>query len=480
MLKIYNTLDRQLEEFKPIEPGKVRFYQCGPTVYWTQHIGNLRAMTMADLIRRSLIYMGYDVKFVRNYTDVGHLASDADEGEDKMEKGAKREGLTPQQIAQKYIDIFEADTNALNILPPDVSPRATGYVQQMIAMVQTLLDKGFAYNTPGAIYFDVTKFPEYTKMSGQKLEENREGAGKGDVSDEDKHNPADFAVWFYKTRAHKNAIQTWKSPFTSPEVEDGEGFPGWHIECSAMTKAELGNTLDIHMGGVEHIPVHHPNEIAQSEAANGVKFVNYWLHNEHLTIDGGKMAKSQGTGFALSELVEKGYAPLVLRYFFLSAHYRSKQNFTWEALTASQTAYERLLAKVGEYFQAVDQGQSVKSQPDPESKQKFIAALEEDFSIPQALAVAWDVTKTDLTPEVKLATLLDFDQVLGLKLESFLENPHQEVEVSPEAQKLLDQRQTAREARDWKQADALRDQLRSEFNLEVKDSEAGQTVHQAK
>jgi len=430
---------------------------------------------MADLIRRALIYMGNDVKFVRNYTDVGHLASDADEGEDKMEKGAKREGKTPQEIAQKYIDIFENDVNALNILPPNVSPRATEYVQQMIEMVQELLDKDFAYATPTAIYFDVTKFPEYTKLSGQRLDQMLEGAGQGEVSDaENKRHPADFAVWFFKTGAHKNAVQTWPSPFSSPEVENGEGFPGWHIECSAMTKAELGDTLDIHMGGVEHIPIHHPNEIAQSEAANGVKFVNYWLHNEHLTVDGSKMAKSEGTSYSLADVIEEGYEPLVLRYFFLAAHYRSKQNFTWEALTAALTAYSRLLAKVAEYFQATNK--PLQAAPDADFKAKFIAALEEDFNVPQALAVAWDLTKTDLAADVKLATLLDFDQVLGLKLESAMENPRAEVEIPEAALRLLTEREQARANKEWTKADELRAQLRSEFNLEIDDSSAGQIV----
>src|SRR4030042_2920350 len=346
MLKLYNTLNSKREEIKPLKDKKVNMYYCGPTVYWTQHIGNLRVMFCADLVVRVLKYLGYKVKFVRNYTDVGHLTSDEDLGEDKMEKGAKREGLKPQQIADKYIKIYEQDTAKLNLGEPNVKPRATKYIKEMIKIVQVLLDKGFAYTTDLAVYFDVTKAQNYNQLSGQNLDEQIKGAGTGEVEDPQKKHPADFALWFFKAGRHQNALQTWTSPFKSPLVEKGQGFPGWHIECSAMSKKNLGNTFDIHMGGIEHIPVHHTNEIAQSESANGVKFVNYWLHNEHLTVNSGKMAKSEGTSFSLQEVEDKGFQPLVLRYFFLQAQYRSKQNFTWESLQASQTGLERIYSQV--------------------------------------------------------------------------------------------------------------------------------------
>lgn len=463
MLKIFNTLTKKLEEFKPIEPGKVRFYQCGPTVYWTQHIGNLRAMTMADLIRRTLMYTGYDVKFVRNYTDVGHLVSDGDEGEDKMEKGAKRERLTPMQIAAKYIDIFEKDINALNILDPTFKPRATEYISEMIAMIQLLLDKDFAYVTSKAIYFDVTKYPGYTQLSGQKLEHNLEGEGKGEVSDLEKKHPQDFALWFFKTGIHKNALQTWNSPFSSAEVTQGEGFPGWHIECSAMTKSTLGDSLDLHMGGIEHIPVHHPNEIAQSECANGVKFVNYWLHNEHLTVNDAKMAKSEGTGFALSELIQRGFSGIVLRYFFLTAHYRSKQNFTWEALEAAKTSLERLVKRVEELKSQVKEERSNISE---EFAARFKEAIEDDFNIPKALAVAWDLIKSELDSSVKLSTIFKFDEVLGLDLKSSRKAAHN---IPEEAIELIEKRQLARENKEWETADKLRDELKTRFGIESED-----------
>lgn len=474
MLKIQNTLSRKLEEFKPLEEGKVKFYHCGPTVYWSQHIGNMRGMTMADLIRRSLIYIGNDVEFVRNYTDVGHLTSDEDEGEDKMAKGAKREGLTPDEIADKYIQIFEDDLKTLNNLPVEHKPRATIYVPQMIKLVQRLLENGYAYSTPKAIYFDVSKKEDYTKLSRQKLEENISGAGSGDVADSDKRNPQDFAVWFFKTGAHKNALQTWESPFESSEVENGEGFPGWHIECSAMSMDILGDTMDIHMGGIEHIPVHHTNEIAQSEGATGKVFANYWLHNEHLAVDGGKMSKSLGNVNSVSEIVEKGYDSLVLRYFFLQSHYRSKQNFTWQALDASQSAFNNLKGQVRVLFESLRELNIEKI--NEEWKGRFVKALENDFNIPQALAVVWDMMKSDISDGEKLSTVLDFDNVLGLNLETCKSAIHSKQEITPEIQSVLDERQKARDNKDWAKSDELRDKLKDEFGIEVKDTADGQIV----
>jgi cysteinyl-tRNA synthetase len=486
MLKIFNTLGRELQEFKPIQDKIVKVYRCGPTVYWTQHIGNMRGMVMSDLIMRSLKYLGYDVIQVRNYTDVGHLTSDEDEGEDKMEKGAKREGITPQEIAQKYIDQFENDLKNLNALDPEFKPKATDYVQQMINMVQVLLDKGYAYSTPTAIYFDISKFPEYTRLSGQKLEMNKEGEGHGEVDDiHNKRNPQDFAIWFFRTGAHKNAMQYWPSPFTSPEVESGNGFPGWHIECSAMAKDLLGDSIDIHIGGIEHIPVHHTNEIAQSEAANGAKFTNYWLHHEHLDIKGEKISKSLGNGYSLEDLVQKEYDPMYIRYFFLQSHYRSKQNFTFEALDASKTAYERLINLIRNWVKESgslskldesSEGGDFKSDLhdfniNKEYQNKFIQALEEDFNIPKALAVLWEVTKAELQPDDKIATILDFDKVLGLKLEEKLNDPvESKPQISDEAQDLIDQRNLARANKDWAKADQIRNELKEKFGIEVVDS----------
>ncbi|HPI67106.1 MAG TPA: cysteine--tRNA ligase [bacterium] len=458
--KIYNTLGREKQEFKPLKKGRVLMYHCGPTVYWTQHIGNMRGMVMADLIVRSLEYLGYRVKLARNYTDVGHLTSDSDEGEDKIEKGAKRENLTPKQIADKYIKIFEADIKELNTRPADYKPRATETIPEIIKTVQTLLDKGYAYETDLAVYFDVSKTKNYTKLSGQKMAENIKEAGKAGVSDPDKKNPADFALWFFRAGKHKNALQYWSSPFKSNLVKNGEGFPGWHIECSVMAKKFLGETIDIHMGGVEHIPVHHTNEIAQSEAANGVEFVRYWLHNEHLVVDNKKMAKSEGTSYALSEIKENGFASMALRYFFLQAHYRSKQNFTWEALKASQTAYNKLISFLTDENSKESRITDYKLPASPTGRQitdyknKFIQYLADDFNIPGALSLIWEIIKDIALPySEKKKLILNFDKVMGLRLDKI----KKEKIVTPiEVQKLIAEREKARKNKNWQQADELR------------------------
>ncbi len=464
-MKVYNTLTRQLEEFHPLTDKKVLFYQCGPTVYWVQHIGNLRAITWADIIRQSLIYLGFDVRFVRNYTDVGHLTSDADAGEDKMEKGAKREHLTPQQIADKYIKIFENDTAALNILPPDFTPRATEYIPQMIDMIKILLDKGYAYITSSAVVYDTSKFKNYNQLNRQNIDEMKKGMGKGQIEDPEKKHFADFNLWVFKKGIHKNALQTWPSPW-------GEGFPGWHIECSAMSQALLGTTIDIHMGGVEHIPVHHTNEIAQSEAANGVKFVDYWLHNEHLSVNEQKMAKSTGTGFTLQEIINKGFDPLSLRYFYLNAHYRSKQNFTFDALQAAQTAFRNLqdsvrtlrrqtkrLALSEEKLKAIDR-----------YHQQFINFISNDFQIPQALAMAWEMLKSNIPSEDKLDLLLEFDHVFGLKL-----NEVTPLSVPPEITALTNRREMARKEKNFAESDRLRKEIEDKGYI-VDDTPAGPKI----
>jgi len=452
-MMIYNTLTRSKEEFKPIKKGHVLMYHCGPTLYWTQHIGNLRAMVLSDLIVRSLKYMDYKVKLTRNYTDVGHLTSDADTGEDKMEEAAKREELDPQKIADKYLAEYERDIMALNAERPDETPRATECIKEMIEMVAVLLEKDFAYKTDLAIYFDVTKARDYEKLSGQKLEDKIKGTGKGAIADPNKKNPADFALWFFKAGVHKNALQTWDSPW-------GSGFPGWHLECSVMAKKFLGDTIDIHMGGIEHVPVHHTNEIAQSEAANGVKFANYWLHNEHLLVKESKMSKSEGTSFSLSDLIKKGFNPLSLRYFYLGAQYRSKQNFTFEALEAAENGLKNL------YRDIKNLGEK-KGKIDKKFKEKFIRSLADDFNSPQALSVMQEVLKSDLDNGDKLATVIDFDRVLGL---SFAESLEEEIEIPAEVKKLADEREEARLNKDFSKADDLREKIH-ELGFEIEDKD---------
>ncbi len=462
MIQIYNTLGRKKQEFKPLNEGKVLMYQCGPTVYWTQHIGNLRAMVLADLIVRSFKYLGYEVSFVRNYTDVGHLSSDGDDGEDKMEKGAKRENLSPKEIADKYISIFEKDISALNILEASYKPLATNFISEMIEMVQVLLEKGFAYKTDLAVYFDISKASDYTKLSGQNLEDNISGAGRAEVEDTGKKNPQDFAIWFFKAGKHKNALQFWKSPFESPLVENGEGFPGWHMECSAMAKKLLGPTLDIHMGGIEHVPVHHTNEIAQSECANDATLANYWIHNEHLTVDGGKMSKSIGTAFSLDEVISKGFSALDLRFFYLQAHLRSKQNFTWDALKSAKNGFDNLKAKI----------QSLGSQigtVDEKFRKEFIERISDDFNIPSALALVFEVVKSGLSDAEKLATILDFDEVFGLKLK---ENISEEVVLTEEEKTLIEERSKFRKERNFTESDKIRDELLAR-GIEIEDGPEG-------
>lgn len=457
-MKIYNTLSRSLEEFKPQKDSEVLFYHCGPTVYWVQHIGNLRAMTWADLIKRSFQYLDYKVKFVRNYTDVGHLTSDSDEGEDKMEKGAKREGKSPQEIADKYISIFEKDTRDLNILDPDFKPRASEYIKEMQEMIKKLIEGGYAYVTDLAVVYDVSKFPHYNKLNRQKMDLNVKGAGRGAIEDPQKKHFADFNLWVFKKGAHQNALQTWDSPW-------GEGFPGWHIECSVMAKSLLGETIDVHMGGVEHIPVHHTNEIAQSEAANGKPFVSYWLHNEHLNVDSAKMAKSQGTGYTLKEIVDRGFNPTDLRYFFLGAHYRSKQNFTFVALKGSATGLRNLKEVVSQLRQKVKIVPPVDK--NNEFYGRFVESLMNDFEIPQALAVTWELAKSETPEDKKLALILDFDRVLGLNLKESVS-----FEIPEEVERLAEMRLEAKRSGDYDKADQLREEIRKK-GFEVEDFKDG-------
>jgi cysteinyl-tRNA synthetase len=488
MLKIFNTLTRKLEEFKPIDEGKIRFYQCGPTVYSRQHIGNLSSAVRGDLIRRSLEYLGYEVKFVRNITDVGHLSGDnegdADIGEDRMAKGAKKEGLKPEAIATKYTGLYHQDIEKLNVKPPTLETVATHYVDQMAGLVQDLIDRGYAYSTEKAIYFEVDKFPTYNDLNRQKLEENRQGAGHGSEADAEKKKPYDFAVWFFKTGVHENALQTWEKEFKGIVQPTKAGFPGWHIECSAMARDSLGDTIDLHMGGVEHIPIHHTNEIAQSEAANEKRFTNYWLHHELLLIDGGKMSKSIGNVYSIDDLEEKGFHARDYRYFLLQAHYRSKQNFTWEALEASRSARKNLIKQlvklvISKIPEVVNVDEIEDLNVNPEYKSQFVAHLENDFNVPGALSIVWDVLKSDLSDDEKLGTIFDFDRVLGLSLKELMNKalnsstPGSDLPV--EVSELIEKRRLARSDKNWQKSDELREMIES-MGYEVKDSGDGQVI----
>ena len=454
-MHFYNTLTRKLEEFKPLNSAEVSFYHCGPTVYWTQHIGNLRGMLVGDLLRRTFEYLGYQVKHVRNYTDVGHLTSDADEGEDKMAKGVRREKKTPEEIAQKYIDIFEKDVRAMNMLEPSFKPRPSKLIPEIIEMVSTLADKGYAYVADLAVYYDVSKFKNYYALSRQKPE-----AQHKDLEDPQKKHSQDFALWFFKKNKHKDALQTWPSPW-------GEGFPGWHIECSVMSKKYLGESIDIHLGGVEHIPVHHTNEIAQSEAVSGKHFVNYWLHNEHLLVNNNKMAKSEGTGFSLEEIMAKKFDPMDLRYFFLQAHYRSQQNFTWEALKAAAVGRQNFLSKV---FLLRQKALGKKGQIDESFKKRFMSSIEDDLNVPQALGIVWDMLESGIPPQNLMVTLYDFDRVLGLKIRDSLV-----VHIPEEIYMLTKKREELRRGKEFSEADKVRAEIEKKGYL-IEDLDAGFVV----
>ncbi len=490
-LYIKNTLGRNKEEFKPINNKEVSFYHCGPTVYWDQHIGNLRGMMCADIVVRTLRYIGYKVKHIRNYTDVGHLTSDGDYGEDKMQKGAIREKKTPKEIADKYIKVFENDTKELNIEEPFAKPRVTECIKEIIDMVSVLIEKKYAYVTDLAVYFDVSKVDDYGKLSGQKLDNLFSGAGTGEVVDTQKKNSFDFALWFFKAGNHEKAIQYWASPFVSKLVKNGNGFPGWHIECSAMIKKFLGDTIDIHMGGIEHIPVHHTNEIAQSESANGVKFVNYWLHNEFLLFGNEKIAKSSGSKLTLAVVKEQGYNPLSLRYLFLQANYRAKQNFTWEALESADKGLNHMRNQIKNLGTKV-------GEVNKEYKDKFINCITNDFNISEALSVAVELLKSDIKNEDKLATIFDFDRVFGLdlknkqntiKLLDGLDNSNldsiklksvdnellkyeieSDFDITNEIREIIKERQIARINKEWEKSDRLRDDIQKRFKCTIEDA----------
>lgn len=460
-VKLFNTLGRRKEEFRPVRDNEVGLYTCGPTVYQYAHIGNLRTYIFEDILRRVLEYNGYKVKHVMNITDVGHLTSDADEGEDKMEVGARLVGKSAWEIAQLYTEAFFQDTERLNILTPHIICKATDHIPEQIALIQKLEAKGYTYKTSDGIYFDVSKFPNYGELVGQSLEEKEAGA-RVEVNPEKRH-PADFALWKFSPKDKKRQME-WDSPW-------GVGFPGWHIECSAMSTTYLGQPFDIHCGGVDHIYTHHPNEIAQSEAAEGVKMAHFWLHGEFMTVEGRRMGKSEGNAYLLEDLIKRGYDPLAFRYLCLNTHYRIQLNFTWQALEAAQTALERLREHVRNARE--NGGDSAQGRIIPEVRERFLEAINDDLNVPQALGVVWDFVRSQQNPSDKLATLFDFDRVLGLKLsEVSLETAG---EIPAEVQGLLAQREAARQAKNFKEADALRAKIAA-LGYEVIDTPQGPKV----
>ncbi|MCR4314703.1 MAG: cysteine--tRNA ligase [Candidatus Uhrbacteria bacterium] len=454
MIHLFNTLTRQKEEFKPIHEGKVGIYSCGPTVYWFAHIGNMRSFLFADILRRTLELVGYEVKQVMNITDVGHLTSDEDEGEDKMIVAMKREGKTAYEIAEFYTAAFKKDLAALNIKPANIYPKATDHIVEQIEMIFALEKNGFTYKTGDGIYFDTSKLAEYGRLSGQKAEEKKAGAR---VQMGEKRNATDFALWKFSPSDSDRDME-WDSPW-------GKGFPGWHIECSAMSLKYLDVPFDIHTGGIDHIAVHHENEIAQTMGAEHVLEANVWMHNEFLTVEGGKMSKSLGNLYTIDELVAKGYDPLAFRYFVLGAHYRSKLNFSFEALDAAQNALHKLRETIRSWSEPATIGCA-------DLENEFLEALNDDLNTAQALAVVWKLVDVDLPTENKAKTLLWMDRVLGLRLDEVLGKP---IDVPDDVRKLALEREEARAQKDWPRSDELRARI-AELGYTIEDGEAGPVV----
>mgnify|MGYP001581839229 CR=1 FL=1 len=441
-VKLYNTLSRKVEEFEPIKPGNVGIYSCGPTVYDFPHIGNWRTFVFDDILRRSLEYEGvggnggYEVTQVMNLTDVGHLTGDnvgdADLGEDRMEKAAKREQKSVWDVANFYIDDFKKGLGLLNIEMPSHLVRATDNIAEQIELIKRLEARGLTYVTKLGVYFDTAKFPQYGKLGGQKLVDKRDISREELVEDEDKKNQTDFALWkFSKPEDHRQ--MEWDSPW-------GKGFPGWHLECSAMAMKYLGESFDIHTGGVDHIAIHHTNEIAQSEGATGKQFARFWLHGEFLTVDGGRMGKSLGNAYTLQEITKKGFEPLVLRYFYLSAHYRTVLNFSWEALENAQKSLKKLRAKL-KLLKLASQELLLREE---KKENEFLEAINNDLNMPQALAIAWQTDSRE--------SLLKMDQVLGLQLDKTQEVPEG-------IKKLIAKREALRKEKKFAEADKIRDEI---------------------
>jgi cysteinyl-tRNA synthetase len=462
-LRFYNALTRDKQPFAPLEGSLVRMYSCGPTVYAHQHIGNMRPYVFADVLKRTLLAFGYQVRHVINITDVGHLTDDADLGEDKMELAAQRSGDSIWEVAERYTKIFQDDIASMNVLEPDVWCRATDHIPEQIAMIQTLEEKGFIYTTSDGVYFDTSKDPSYPQLGG--LDASKQRSQDRITHSDEKHNPADFSVWKFSPSGEKRQME-WDSPW-------GVGFPGWHIECSAMSVKYLGERFDIHTGGIDHLPVHHPNEIAQSENALDVKpWVRFWMHNGWLMSGEKKISKSTGGLLTLDELAEEGIEPLAFRFFYLSAVYRQQIQFSLEAAQNAQAAFRRLVRHAIELRAEAEPDAPLPDAP----RERFCAAMADDLNTPQALAVVWDVVRDGaLTAGQKWALLREFDQVLGLDLENA---ERVAPKVDDEIEGLIREREEARAARDFARADEIRDTL-AERGIVLEDSPQGTTWRRA-
>lgn len=462
---IYNTLSREKEKFIPIKNENVEMYTCGPTVYNYAHIGNLRTYIFEDVLKKSLRYLGYKVNHVMNITDVGHLQSDADEGEDKMQLGAKRENKTVWEIARFYEDAFFEDCQKLNVEKPTVVSRATEHIQEMIDLIKILEEKGYTYISNGNVYFEIDKFHDYNKLANLSMEELE--AGSRVEIDANKKNPLDFVLWFTNSK-FKNQIMQWDSPW-------GRGFPGWHIECSAMSIKYLGERIDIHCGGIDHIPVHHTNEIAQSECALGHKWVNYWMHGEFLVLDSGKMSKSKGDFLTVSKIEENGFNALDYRYFCLQSRYRKQLVFSFDALQDGKNSYKKLKSKISSITKSVVYTDIIDDKKVSLYKEKFAEQISDDLNMPNAFTILSEVIKnSELSNKEKHYLIEDFDKVLSLDL--LVEDCEKNIASIDEeyVNRLIYEREEARKNKNWAKADEIRNELNI-INIDIVDSKEGTT-----
>ena len=454
-LKLYNTLSKQKEEFKSIDDNRVRMYSCGPTVYYFAHIGNLRTYLFMDNLRRVLKYNGYKLLHAMNITDVGHLESDADEGEDKMAKAARRENKDPYEIAKFYTEKFLIDIDKLNIERPEIICKATEHIKEMEEYVQKIIKNGYTYETEDTIYFDTSKLDKYGILSNIKVDEQKAGARV--EFDTRKKNITDFALWIKAPESH---IMKWDTFW-------GKCYPGWHLECSAMGRKYLGEQFDIHTGGIDHIPIHHENEIAQSKGYSGKIPANWWMHSEFLLVDGGKMSKSLNNIYTISDIEEKGFSSMDFRMFNFTSHYRNKLNFTWKSLEAAKIALFRL--KEG-YKRHKEGNEEINDSVISEYEERFHEAINDDLNMPQAMGVVWDVIKNPAKSKKFAELLKKFDTVLGLKIDE-----EEKIELPDDIKKIVEERKKARENKDFEKSDELRDLLQEKGYI-VKDSKDGMEI----
>lgn len=457
-LKLYNTLTHKKEEFKPIDRNFVKIYSCGPTVYNYAHIGNFRAYIFMDILRRVLKYNGYKLKHVMNITDVGHLESDADEGEDKMLKASKRENKDPYEIAKYYTDIFLRDLDRLNIERPEIICKATDHIKEMVSYVEEILKNGYAYETSKGIYFDISKLDKYPELSNRNIEEQIAGA-RVDV-DPEKRNPYDFALFI---KAPKEHLMKWETPW-------GLCYPGWHIECSAMSRKYLGEQFDIHTGGIDHVPTHHENEIAQCKGATGKIPAKIWMHCEFITIDNGKMSKSLGNTYTLDDLEKKNISPLAYKMFCFSSHYRNKLNFTFENVEGAKIALNRLREGYQKHLNSSEKANPLYIL---DFKNKFLEAINDDLNIPMAMGIVWEVIKNPVKSKEYAELLLEFDSVLGLEIDKWEETTS--MELPQEILDLVELRKKAREEKNWAESDRLRDEIMAK-GYTIKDTKDGMKI----